>query len=92
MNVFPDGTKVYVDASNGAYVGTIIASGTQATIWYCKVKLDDKTGWPDEISDDVVIVIAEQIRSIINMSNQLPPLHGFTNMQNLINSQPTIRM
>lgn len=92
MNVFPDGTKVYVDASNGAYMGTILASGTQATIWYCKVKLDDKTGWPDEISDDVVIVLAERVRAIIDMPNQLLPMSGFTNMQNLINSQPTIRM
>jgi len=90
MNVFPDGTKVYVDASNGAYVGTILASGTQATLWYYQVKLDDKTGWPDEISEDVVVVPEAKVRAIIDMPNQLLPMSGFTNMQTLLASQPSL--
>jgi len=90
MNVFPNGTKVYVDASNGAYMGTILASGTQATLWYYQVKLDDKTGWPDEISEDVVVVPEAKVRAIIDMPNQLLPMSGFTNMQTLLASQPSL--
>jgi hypothetical protein len=92
MQIIPNGTKVYVDASNGAYPGTVLASGTQATLLFYQVQLDDVTGWPDEISEDLVVVPEARVRTIVGPGEQLLPLHGFTSMQTVIASQPTMKL
>lgn len=90
METIPNGTKVYVDASNGVYTGTILSSGTQGCVLFYKIQLIDTTAWPDEISQGVIIVHYSQVRYIIQTVSQLPPMHGFTNIKNLITSQPNL--
>jgi hypothetical protein len=57
MTPIPNGTKVYIDTTEGTFHGTVIAGGSQSQVWVYSVLLDNPELWPGIKPGETMVIV-----------------------------------